>query len=92
MTGLPLGDTSALCHGVMLNLLGDLWFDENDNHREPNWAKLLKIEGVKLHLYGKAEARRARKMGHVTILGATEKEALARAKRAAAVLGLPEPL
>lgn len=92
MTGLPLGDTSALCHGVMLNLLGDLWFDENDNHREPNWAELLKIEGVKLHLYGKAEARRARKMGHVTILGATEKEALARAKRAAAVLGLPEPL
>ena len=92
MAGLPLGDTSALCHGVMLNLLGDLWFDENDNHREPNWAELLKIEGVKLHLYGKAEARRARKMGHVTVLGATQDEALSRAKRAASVLGLPEPL
>ena len=76
----------------MLNLLGDLWFDENDNHREPNWAELLKIEGVKLHLYGKAEARRARKMGHVTVLGATQEEALSRAKRAASVLGLPEPL
>ena len=92
MAGLPLGDTSALCHGVMLNLLGDLWFDESDNHREPNCAELLKIEGVKLHLYGKAEARRARKMGHVTVLGATQEEALSRAKRAASVLGLPEPL
>lgn len=92
MAGLPLGDTSALCHGVMLNLLGDLWFDENDNRREPNWAALLKIEGAKLHLYGKAEARHARKMGHVTIVAPTQEEALSRAKRAAAVLGLPEPM
>lgn len=92
MAGLPLGDTSALCHGVMLNLLGDLWFDENDALREPDWSKLLEIEGVKLHLYGKAQARRARKMGHVTVLGATAEQALARARRAAAVLGLPEPM
>lgn len=92
MAGLPLGDTSALCHGVMLNILGDLWFDENDSLREPNWAELLKIEGVKLHLYGKAEARRARKMGHVTVVAPTQDEALARAQRAAAVLGLPEPM
>ena len=76
----------------MLNLLGDLWFDENDNRREPNWAALLKIEGAKLHLYGKAEARHARKMGHVTIVAPTQEEALSRAKRAAAVLGLPEPM
>lgn len=92
MAGLPLGDTSALCHGVMLNILGDLWFDENDTLREPNWTELLKIEGVKLHLYGKAQARRARKMGHVTVVAPTQDEALARAKRAAAVLGLPEPM
>lgn len=92
MTGLPLGDTSPLCHGVMLNLLGDLWFDAHDNPVEPDWATLLKIEGVKLHLYGKAQARHARKMGHVTVLGATEAEALSRAQRAAAVLGLPEPI
>lgn len=92
MTGLPLGDTSPLCHGVMLNLLGDLWFDAHDNPVEPDWATLLKIEGVKLHLYGKAQARHARKMGHVTVLGATEAEALSRAQRAAAVLGLPEPV
>lgn len=92
MTGLPLGDTSPLCHGVMLNLLGDLWFDAHDNPVEPDWATLLKIEGIKLHLYGKAQARHARKMGHVTVLGATEAEALSRAQRAAAVLGLPEPI
>ena len=77
----------------MLNLLGDLWFDESDNPPpNPTGQNLLKIEGVKLHLYGKAEARRARKMGHVTVLGATQDEALSRAKRAASVLGLPEPL
>lgn len=92
MAGLPLGDTSALCHGVMLNILGDVWFDEQDTFREPDWAELLKIEGVKLHLYGKAEARRARKMGHITVVASTQDEALARAKRAAAVLGLPEPM
>lgn len=92
MAGLPLGDTEALCHGVMLNLLGDLWFDDNDNLREPDWAKLLEIDGVKLHLYGKTQARRARKMGHVTVLGSTQAEALYRASRAAAVLGLPEPV
>lgn len=92
MAGLPLGDTSALCHGVMLNILGDVWFDQQDTFREPDWAELLKIEGVKLHLYGKAEARRARKMGHITVVASTQDEALARAKRAAAVLGLPEPM
>lgn len=92
MAGLPLGETAPLCHGVMLNLLGDLWFDEKGEHREPDWSALLRIEGAKLHLYGKAEARRARKMGHVTVVGATREEALERAKRAAAVLGLPEPM
>ena len=89
MAGLPLGDTTQIAPAVMLNLLGDLWFDEKDAHVTPSWEKLLALPGVKLHLYGKAEARRARKMGHVTVLGATQAEALERAHEAARILDLP---
>lgn len=89
MCGLPLGDTTQLSPVVMLNILGDLWFNECDEAVTPPWAELLALPGVKLHLYGKAEARRARKMGHVTVLGATLEEAVDRAAAAARLLGLP---
>ncbi len=91
MTGLPLGDTSLRTPAVMLNLLGDLWFDEEGKLRSPDWASVLAVPGAKLHLYGKAEPRRARKMGHVTVLGATRDEALERAREVARILNLPEP-
>lgn len=91
MAGLPLGQTTLVTPAVMLNILGDIWFDENGQQREPDWAQVLTISGAKLHLYGKHQARRARKMGHVTVIGPTVQEALARAKRVAAILGLPEP-
>jgi 5-(carboxyamino)imidazole ribonucleotide synthase len=90
MAGLPLGDTTQLAPAVMLNLLGDLWY-AGEQLREPDWAAVLAVPGAKLHLYGKTEARRGRKMGHVTCLGATPDEALARATRVAAALGLPAP-
>jgi 5-(carboxyamino)imidazole ribonucleotide synthase len=90
MAGLPLGDTTQLAPAVMLNLLGDLWY-AGEQLREPDWAAVLAVPGAKLHLYGKSEARRGRKMGHVTCLGATPELALARATRAAAALGLPAP-
>jgi len=48
---------------VMINLLGDLW--ENG---EPDWDRILKDDRVRLHLYGKDEARSGRKMGHLTIV------------------------
>ena len=92
MTGLPLGDTSLRTPAVMLNLLGDLWFDEEGKLRSPDWASVLAVPGAKLHLYGKAEPRRARKMGHVTVLGATRDEALERARAVARILNLPEPV
>lgn len=92
MAGLPLGSTEQHSASVMLNLLGDLWFDEKDEAATPDWAKLLSIPGVKLHLYGKAEARPARKMGHVTVVAPTGELAMARAREAARVLGLPEPI
>ncbi|HLU00309.1 MAG TPA: 5-(carboxyamino)imidazole ribonucleotide synthase [Burkholderiaceae bacterium] len=88
--GLPLADTSCLCSVIMLNLLGDIWFDPSSGAmREPDWAAVLAIPGAQLHLYGKAEARRGRKMGHVNVLGASLQQAQERAARVASVLGLP---
>ena len=72
--GLPLGGTESLRPAAMVNLLGDLWADG-----EPDWAAALALPEVKLHLYGKATPRAGRKMGHLTALGATTKEAAARA-------------
>lgn len=57
--GLPLGDGGRLCDAVMENLIGD---------EVANWPALLAEPNAKLHLYGKAEARPGRKMGHVTRL------------------------
>lgn len=92
MAGLPMGDTAQIAPAVMLNILGDVWFDESGNKKEPDWAAVLAVPGAKLHLYGKAEARRARKMGHVTVLGATVGEALTRAKTVARILKMTEPV
>jgi 5-(carboxyamino)imidazole ribonucleotide synthase len=87
MAGLPLGDTTQALPAVMLNILGDCWFD-GAAQREPDWAAVVAVPGAKLHLYGKSEARRGRKMGHVTCVGPTLEAALARANRVAAVLGI----
>ena len=78
MAGLPLGSTELLTPAVMLNILGDAWFD-GDSRREPDWAAVLRQPGAKLHLYGKRDARIGRKMGHVTVLAPTLAEARARA-------------
>jgi 5-(carboxyamino)imidazole ribonucleotide synthase len=88
LAGLPLGSTAQMAGAVMLNLLGDLWFDHG-RRREPDWAAVLAIPGAKLHLYGKAEPRPGRKMGHVTVLNGSVEAALARANEVAHVLGLP---
>ena len=64
--GLPLGDTRYLQAAAMVNLLGDLWQDG-----APDWARLLALPHVKLHLYGKRDARPGRKMGHLTALADT---------------------
>jgi 5-(carboxyamino)imidazole ribonucleotide synthase len=66
--GLPLGSTELLRPAAMSNLLGDIWFDESGQKREPNWAAALSQPDVKLHLYGKLEPRKGRKMGHLTAL------------------------
>ncbi|MBX3599808.1 MAG: 5-(carboxyamino)imidazole ribonucleotide synthase [Rubrivivax sp.] len=90
LAGLPLVAPRLHSPAVMLNLLGDLWFgDGGDVPREPDWAAVLAEPGVHLHLYGKREARRARKMGHLTVTAADAATARATALRIAARLGLP---
>src|SRR5690606_24673489 len=88
MAGLPLGNTDSLCPVVMLNLLGDLWFDAASVEREPDWRGVLAVPGAKLHLYGKTQARGGRRVGHVIVLGATLEQARVRAVRVAQIVGL----
>jgi 5-(carboxyamino)imidazole ribonucleotide synthase len=87
----PLGSTRQHEPAVMVNLLGDIWFAEPGatSPREPDWACVLRHPQAKLHLYGKAQPRRARKMGHVTCLGATLDDALATAREIKRDLGIP---
>ncbi|MEO6033475.1 MAG: 5-(carboxyamino)imidazole ribonucleotide synthase [Burkholderiaceae bacterium] len=73
---------------VMLNLLGDLWFRERAHAVEPDWAGVLALAGVHLHLYGKAQARPGRKMGHLTVTAASATQAEAIARAAALRLGI----
>ena len=90
LADLPLGDTRQHTPAVMVNLLGDIWFagPEARTAREPPWRDVLSQPQAKLHLYGKAEPRRKRKMGHVTCLGATLDEALATAREVKRALGI----
>ncbi|MCW5966260.1 MAG: 5-(carboxyamino)imidazole ribonucleotide synthase [Bryobacterales bacterium] len=75
--GLPLGSTEQLRPAAMVNLLGDLW-----ESGEPNWQAAAHFPDVKIHLYGKSEARPGRKMGHLTALAATPELAARRAWQA----------
>ncbi|MCK6402242.1 MAG: 5-(carboxyamino)imidazole ribonucleotide synthase [Sphaerotilus natans subsp. sulfidivorans] len=88
MAGLPLAKPRLHSPTVMLNLLGDLWFDAAGQERTPDWAAVLALPGANLHLYGKESARRGRKMGHLTITGATLAAARETALQAAALLGI----
>ncbi len=72
LCGLSLADTRLLSPVVMMNLLGDLWEEDG-----PDWQKLLQHPQVKVHLYGKKEARAGRKMGHVNALSSDVERALA---------------
>ena len=69
MVGLALGDGSLHSNAVMVNILGDSWV----NNLEPAWNKALAHASLKLHLYSKHEPRKARKMGHFTVIGKNKK-------------------
>jgi len=68
MCGLVPGDTRLMSPVVMVNMLGDLW--------PPKWNGIFAQTNVKLHLYGKPEARPGRKMGHFNVLAEDIESAL----------------
>jgi len=70
---LPLGETSLISPCAIVNLLGDIWLTSS-----PNLPAALAVPGVRLHLYEKRGAKRGRKMGHLSAIGATAEEALER--------------
>lgn len=89
MARLPLGDVRQHSPAVMLNILGDVWFEgDSDEPREPAWDKVLALPGANLHLYGKDDPRRGRKMGHVTFVDPTLEQAQANLRAACGILGI----
>jgi 5-(carboxyamino)imidazole ribonucleotide synthase len=72
LVGLPVGSTALHSKAVMVNILGDSW----TNHQEPIWQRAFAHANLKLHLYGKPEARQGRKMGHFTVIDKDQKAAL----------------
>lgn len=77
VTGLPLGSTEFYKPAAMANLLGDVW-----SNGEPKWAEALGVANVSLHLYGKAEPKPGRKMGHLTATAKNAAEAVEAVKAA----------
>lgn len=80
--GLPLGSTEFHRPAAMANLLGDLW-----QSGEPDWPAALADPRVKLHLYGKADAKPGRKMGHITAMANSASKAAELGRKARSALG-----
>lgn len=91
LTGLPLGETRAHSAAVMVNLLGDLWYQHDPHHsHEPDWTQLLEVPNLKLHLYGKHHARSGRKMGHFTVVGSDAQHVQKSALAARRLIGISD--
>ena len=84
LAGLPLTQPRQHSPAIMLNLLGDIWPDAGT----PDFQSVLALPGTHLHLYGKARASKGRKMGHLTVTGATVEQVRATAVQAAGLLGI----
>jgi 5-(carboxyamino)imidazole ribonucleotide synthase len=86
LAGLPLCQPRQHSPAIMLNLLGDLWFVQGGGEATPRWQDVLALPGAHLHLYGKTSARPGRKMGHLTITGASAQGVRQTAAQAARLL------
>ena len=73
LSGMPIAQPKLHSPTVMVNLLGEVWEDTKGN---PDWERALELPGVSLHLYGKSEARKGRKMGHINVVADTVEDAL----------------
>ncbi|MCB6183393.1 5-(carboxyamino)imidazole ribonucleotide synthase [Leeia sp. TBRC 13508] len=79
MCGLPPGDATLLKPVAMVNLLGDVWPGAGTaDCKEPDWSSMMSEPSGFLHLYGKKEARVARKMGHYNLLGSNANDVAAK--------------
>ncbi|WP_296510105.1 5-(carboxyamino)imidazole ribonucleotide synthase [Rhodoferax sp.] len=88
LAGLPLVQPRQHSPALMLNLLGDIWPEDGRNGGVPDWAAVLALPGTHLHLYGKLDAKKGRKMGHLNITGAAVEGVRATALEAARILGI----
>lgn len=103
LCGLPLARPRQHSVAVMVNLLGELWYEAGPAHsthsthsgqgryREPDWAVLHAVPGLHLHLYAKHHARPGRKMGHFVVTGDELDSVLERALQARAAIGISDP-
>jgi 5-(carboxyamino)imidazole ribonucleotide synthase len=80
--GLPLGSSRLTSRAVMVNILG-----EGKGIRLTGVEDLLLDPMIRLHLYGKREAKAKRKMGHFTVLGDDIEDCISRAEAAGRRLG-----
>lgn len=67
MLGYPLGSTAAITPSALINLVGEKDFSGPASYE--GLEEILCMEDAYVHIYGKAETRPGRKMGHVTVLG-----------------------
>jgi 5-(carboxyamino)imidazole ribonucleotide synthase len=74
---LPLGDTRTINNAVMINLLGEK--NHNGVAKYQGLEKIMAIEGVYVHLYGKKYTKPFRKMGHITIVDQNREKAIEKA-------------
>lgn len=75
---LPLGDTRSITNAVMINLLGEKGYE--GVARYSGLEKIMAIDGVYVHLYGKKYTKPFRKMGHVTIIDQNREKAIEKAR------------
>ena len=89
MTGQALGSGHLHSNAVMVNILGDSWL-VTGQQQDPAWQKALAHGNLKMHLYGKHEPRKGRKMGHYTVIGDDAEAVLNVAKVARSELRIGE--
>lgn len=78
ITGLPLGKTDMKTNAaVMINILGE----RNGKAEVKGLEKILRFPHVSVHIYGKADTKIERKMGHITVIGNSLQECLQKAKK-----------
>ena len=91
LCGLALATPRQHSAAVMVNVLGELWYEDGKGHgpyREPDWSVLHAVPGLRLHLYAKHHARAGRKMGHFVVIGDDPAQVLERALQARAAIGI----